>query len=212
MSRCPRGGRNIIASIHKTTQRARLSRHRLLLDYRSAMSSIEERHAELSCTPCKRLKRRCSKDLPTCSLCSKVGRKCVYPTQSTTPTRSEPPSELGTGGSRTRNGTPTPFSFRSTAPSNPFVQNPPSKLVFCFLDSIASRGSDAALPCDLQWRDVCPNSGEIINGRAMDIVRLYFDTTHLWLPIGKSTVDKRPSHFILMSSRSLEDEDHETSA
>lgn len=33
-------------------------------------------YAELSCTACRRLKRKCSKDLPTCALCKRVRRRC----------------------------------------------------------------------------------------------------------------------------------------
>lgn len=149
------------------------------------MSSTDERHAELSCTPCKRLKRRCSKDLPACSLCVRVGRRCVYPTVSTTPTRTEPPSELDTTGLRTRTGTPTPFSFRSDVPSNPFVQRPSRNVAFNFLDSIASRGTGEPMSCDLSWREVCPGSEEICYDEAMNIFGKYLATTHLWLPIGQ---------------------------
>lgn len=149
------------------------------------MSSTDERHAELSCTPCKRLKRRCSKDLPACSLCVRVRRQCVYPTVSTTPTTTEPPSELETTGLRTRTGTPTPFSFRSDVPSNPFVQRPPRNVAFNFLDSIASRGTAEPMSCDLSWREICPSLDEIRYDEAMSIFGKYLATTHLWLPIGK---------------------------
>lgn len=153
--------------------------------YWNTMSSNDDRQAELSCTPCKRLKRRCSKCLPTCSLCARVGRRCVYPSLSMTPTRSEPSAELETNRLRNRGRTPTPLSFSSTAPANPYVQRPPKNLAFCFLDSIVSRGVDAALPCDLLWRDVSPSSDEITHSQALETTEKYFGTTHLWLPVGE---------------------------
>ena len=36
----------------------------------------EAHRAELSCTACRRLKRKCSKELPSCSLCKRVRRRC----------------------------------------------------------------------------------------------------------------------------------------
>lgn len=149
-------------------------------------SSNNSERAEQSCASCKRLKRRCSKDLPTCLLCSRVGRRCDYSVAPVTPTRSDPDST--TARLQTRSGTPSSFVFRSDVLPNPFV--PPtspsrsSTLATCFLDSVATRGVDAALPCDLLWRDVCPGLGEVSADEAASIADRYFSTTHLWLPIG----------------------------
>lgn len=35
-------------------------------------------HADQSCRDCKSRKRRCDKTLPSCSLCTRVGRVCSY--------------------------------------------------------------------------------------------------------------------------------------
>jgi hypothetical protein len=143
--------------------------------------------AEQSCASCKRLKRRCSKDLPTCMLCSRVRRRCDYSIAPVTPTRSDPDSS--TARVETRSGTPSSFLFRSDVLPNPFV--PPSStkrssdLATCFLDSVAMRGVEAALPCNLLWRDVCSGLGEVSADEAASIADRYFSTTHSWLPIGK---------------------------
>jgi hypothetical protein len=150
-------------------------------------ASNDSERAEQSCASCKRLKRRCSKDLPTCLLCSRVGRRCDYSTGPVTPTRSDPDS--GSARLQTRSGTPSSFLFRSDVLPNPFVPPTPSRgssnLATCFLDSVAMRGVDAALPCDLLWRDVCSGLGEVSADEAARVADRYFGTTHSWLPIGK---------------------------
>ena len=156
-------------------------------------ASNDPERAEQSCASCKRLKRRCSKDLPTCLLCSRVGRRCDYSTGPVTPTRSDPDSS--TARLQTRSGTPSSFLFRSDVLPNPFVPPTPSRgpsnLATCFLDSVAMRGVEAALPCDLLWRDVCSGLGEVSADEAASITDRYFSTTHSWLPIGTSRFRSR---------------------
>jgi len=151
-----------------------------------AMSTIDgndhPERAEQSCASCKRLKRRCSKDLPTCLLCSRVGRRCDYTVGPLTPTRSDPDSSNTR--LQTRPGTPNAFSFRANVVPNPFVPSrEPSNLATCFLDSVAMRGVDATLPCDLLWLDVCPGMDALAADQAASITDRYFSTTHSWLPI-----------------------------
>lgn len=149
------------------------------------IGSPQPERAEQSCASCKRLKRRCSKDLPTCQLCSRVGRRCDYPSFPSTPTRSdtEPRAERIQG----RTETPASFPFRSDVSLPPFVSNAPSKesseLATCFLDSVATRGVEVTQPSTLLWRDVCPDSENISKAEASNIVDRYFTTTHSWLPI-----------------------------
>ena len=141
--------------------------------------------AEQSCASCKRLKRRCSKDLPTCQLCSRVGRRCDYSSIPSTPTRSdtEPRVERIQG----RTEIPASLHFRSDVSLAPFVSNVPSKesseLAACFLDSVATRGVEVTPPSTLRWRDVCPEGEDISKDEASNIVDRYFSTTHSWFPI-----------------------------
>ncbi|KAJ5750745.1 hypothetical protein N7533_007773 [Penicillium manginii] len=57
--------------------------------------------APASCFSCRRSKRRCDKNLPTCQLCSQKGAKCSYPRRrgqsSPSPTRSVQGSDYDTG-------------------------------------------------------------------------------------------------------------------
>jgi hypothetical protein len=141
--------------------------------------------AEQSCASCKRLKRRCSKDLPTCQLCSRVGRRCDYSPIPSTPTRSD--TEPRNDRIRGRTGTPASVPFRSDVP---LVSNVPSKgsseLATCFLDSVATRGVEVTPPSTLLWRDICPDGEDISKDEASKILDRYFSTTHSWLPIGAS--------------------------
>ncbi|KAJ5988431.1 hypothetical protein N7481_003641 [Penicillium waksmanii] len=56
-------------------------------------------HALASCFPCRRSKRRCDKNLPTCQLCIRKGLKCSYPRRrgqrSASPARSIQGSDHG---------------------------------------------------------------------------------------------------------------------
>jgi hypothetical protein len=153
-----------------------------------AMDSIDNQpeRAEQSCASCKRLKRRCSKDLPTCDLCSRVGRRCNYSTTPSTPTRSD--ADVAIERIQSRTDTPSSFPFRSEVSLGSFVSNVQSEvssdLATCFLDSVATRGIDVALPGMLLWRDLCPGSEDISKDEASNIIDRYFSTTHSWLPIG----------------------------
>jgi hypothetical protein len=152
------------------------------------MDSIDNQpeRAEQSCASCKRLKRRCSKDLPTCDLCSRVGRRCNYSTTPSTPTRSD--ADVAIERIQSRTDTPSSFPFRSEVSLGSFVSNVQSEvssdLATCFLDSVATRGIDVALPGTLLWRDLCPGSEDISKDEASNIIDRYFSTTHSWLPIG----------------------------
>ena len=162
------------------------------------IGSDQPERAEQSCASCKRLKRRCSKDLPTCQLCSRVGRRCDYPSFPSTPTRSdtEPRAERIQG----RTETPASFPFRSDVSLPPFVSNAPSKesseLATCFLDSVATRGVEVTPPNTLLWRDVCPNGEDISKDEASNIVDRYFSTTHSWFPISVYLPDHRAWRFL----------------
>jgi len=157
------------------------------------IGSDQPERAEQSCASCKRLKRRCSKDLPACQLCSRVGRRCDYSSIPSTPTRSDTEPRAERTGNRT--GTPAFFPSRSDVSLGPFVSDVSSKasseLATCFLDSVATRGVEVTPPSTLLWRDVCPNGEDISKGEASNILDRYFSTTHSWLPIGMYLTDHR---------------------
>lgn len=45
--------------------------------------------ASQACTACRKMKRKCSKELPTCSLCSRMNRECDYSDSIPMPTAEE---------------------------------------------------------------------------------------------------------------------------
>lgn len=144
--------------------------------------------AELSCIACKRLKRRCSKGLPACTLCYKVGRRCEYPPGDSTPSRSTAPSEPDPEGRLTRTRTPAPLLSYLQPLSSAFAQPVPPKLAHCFLDSVATRGAEVPLARDLTWQEICPGAETIDYDQVPTIFNAYFGTdnfqsTHSWFPI-----------------------------
>lgn len=152
------------------------------------MDLAEDQRAERSCISCQRLKRRCSKDLPTCQLCSRVGRRCDYPTIPLTPTRSDPDSSTGRPQPSTRTSTPGNLLFRTDDVPSISVPSPrkeTTNLATCFLDSVATRGADAALSCTMMWQDIYPGAEGITASKASSVLDKYFSTTHSWFPISK---------------------------
>lgn len=43
------------------------------------MMSTATASSEVACTACRRLKRKCTRQLPQCSLCQRAKRRCEYP-------------------------------------------------------------------------------------------------------------------------------------
>lgn len=145
--------------------------------------------AELSCIACKRLKRRCSKGIPTCALCKKVGRRCDYPTGDSTPSRSTAASAPDPGGRLTRIKTPAPLLSYLQPPPSAFANPVLPKLASCFLDSVATRGADVPLAPDLTWHEICPGAETIDPARVSAIFNAYFgsdhfESMHSWFPVG----------------------------
>ncbi|KAK3072135.1 hypothetical protein LTR53_007366 [Teratosphaeriaceae sp. CCFEE 6253] len=160
-----------------------------------------------SCVACRRLKRKCSKEVPTCSLCGRVGRECEYPSPA-----SSPGGKPTTGRKRSwtqANGMPT-----SPPPSNPGGQaygfsQPASRAAPTFrplsgtvasdpdasglrrsrfpaawyLDSVAARGLEITLPVDLTWEEVNGASLAVSIEDAVGIVDHHSRTTHCWFPV-----------------------------
>lgn len=162
------------------------------------MASSEDGRAELSCIQCKKLKRRCSKDLPACLLCSRVRRRCEYPKPPSTLARPISSSAFGSPGTQSRVRTPISLSSRFDAPSAPNPQTS-SSLAGCFVDSVASRGKDAAVPVDLLWKDICPGALPFTHTEARNVVEEYYRSTHTWFPISETYMDSIPKSCLTMS-------------
>ncbi|KAH7129521.1 hypothetical protein B0J13DRAFT_564205 [Dactylonectria estremocensis] len=43
------------------------------------MGDVAEQLSKLACTTCRKQKRKCTRELPSCQLCRKNGRRCAYP-------------------------------------------------------------------------------------------------------------------------------------
>lgn len=151
------------------------------------METPLDQFAEFTCVSCRRLKRKCSKDLPTCSLCSRVGRTCLYQPPSANPDQFDTQIENGFG--QNLNGDAT-ASASSTTPvlMTGFQPLPPSKkspLAHSFLDSVATRGEEPALASSLLWQDLHPDAEPMTLEDAWITASRFFETTYDWLPIGE---------------------------
>lgn len=131
--------------------------------------------AELSCLSCRRLKRRCTKDLPKCSLCSRVGRACEYPTPDATP-------EQQTFAHSDRLHLSTSSFLGSPVSIQDNVAARPLPAAF-FLDSVASRGAKPSLSNDLLWENIVTEPVSLNLAQAEHVAEVYFASTHQWLPV-----------------------------
>ncbi|KAL6408671.1 hypothetical protein AUP68_07615 [Ilyonectria robusta] len=43
------------------------------------MDEVSEQLSKLACTTCRKQKRKCTRELPSCHLCRKNNRSCAYP-------------------------------------------------------------------------------------------------------------------------------------
>ncbi|KAI9836990.1 MAG: hypothetical protein M1819_000639 [Sarea resinae] len=158
--------------------------------------------AAQACNACRRQKRRCSKEMPCCSLCLRMGRPCDYSDSSPTPTADDfhflwkkvQNLEDRLEGRRpvSSSGSPTPISKSSSSPTGEALfgsaltngwRATPSFPPLFFLDSeefahgnYSVQKPHMHLPVEIL--DILGDTAEI---QAM--VATYFATVHTWLPI-----------------------------
>jgi len=171
-------------------------------DSSTAASLSPERQSRFSCLSCRQLKRRCSRQLPYCALCVRVGRLCEYDVPAAVATRPALPA----GQSNT-----TPHALSSTSgqltdalsavePPTPSL-NPNDDsvaLASVFLDSIQSRGAKIAVPSNIEWHDVCNDLRATSSAEAGAIVQAFHASTHTWFPISECERTSRPALPLLM--------------
>lgn len=159
--------------------------------------------SDQSCLACKRLKRKCSKEIPRCSLCQRVGRKCQYPSnnhadKSTDVTAlerrvrelesllksSQTPKALGEVQAP---ATPSSYRTGSTITESPFTgpEHVPSRFASVFLDSVACRYTDFGPSRDIDWPRY--EASQFLSGPEClrRIAQEYIQRTHPWLPISQ---------------------------
>lgn len=163
-------------------------------------------HADHSCLACRKLKRKCSKDVPTCSLCSRVGRECEYPSSTSSPERrsvdaSPAPSKSNSRWQTPRNlftsrnhlfpafATPTQAHDIRLAPPADFdgIAKPKRQKFQSawYVDSVTARGMDIGPTTDLAWSEIEGVRLALTIDDARQIAQHYFGTVHEWLPISE---------------------------
>jgi len=161
--------------------------------------------ARQSCIACRKLKRKCSKEAPTCSLCGRVGRECEYPTPGSSPGAAKPTSSRKRSWAQANeispyNGSdhtsslygpssrPAP-TFRPlsafterTAASSPVLRRFPAAW---YIDSVLARGMEITIPHDLCWNEVEGVKSAVSLDDARESAKHYFQSTHHWFPVGE---------------------------
>ncbi|KAF4854063.1 Transcription factor BOA15 [Colletotrichum siamense] len=129
--------------------------------------------APQSCRQCRRLKRKCPKDLPSCALCVRLGKKCQYPAGRKA--YGSPQEDLEDM-QFTSLSTPTSASEVSTFVA-PAISNFPTAF---FLDAdLFQPISHDALRCT---SEVPPYISDLLGPNMMAICESYFGSVDLWFP------------------------------
>ncbi|KAI0837057.1 hypothetical protein F5Y06DRAFT_297839 [Hypoxylon sp. FL0890] len=146
-----------------------------------------DHRARFACIACRRLKRKCPKELPSCSLCVRLEKRCEYPprarnlhenTSHESSTSSERPSWEDDRQLLSHPPTELHSAFRKGA-----IPGPGDVYAFpamYFLDSevcIRPLPSDSAQP-------IAPISSSIsLPSEPVTVYERYFSTIHQWLPV-----------------------------
>jgi hypothetical protein len=149
--------------------------------------------AQGSCLSCRRLKRKCTKEIPQCALCRRVGRTCQYEASPSTPVSlgRESANDHPYDGSASfpRN---SPRHSSTHKRHNISRDNVVSNISVCrqtfpaawVLDSVVHRGSKAVLPEAIQWAELVLEPPSLTVEQAWSIANVHFESTHNWIPIG----------------------------
>ena len=157
-------------------------------DNSTAASLSPERQSRYSCLSCRQLKRRCSRQLPYCALCVRVGRLCEYdgPATGARPALPEGQSNTTPNGLASASGQLAGSLSAAELPTPSLNTNDDSlPLATVFLDSIQSRGAKIAIPSNIEWHDVCNNLRAATSHEAGVIVEAFHASTHTWFPISE---------------------------
>ncbi|KAK7219015.1 hypothetical protein V2G26_007018 [Clonostachys chloroleuca] len=148
------------------------------------MESERRTPAVRACVACRKQKRKCTREVPECSLCSKNGRPCEYAVGS----RAAPyPEERSRVAPRIQNPTIMPFDSAVEAPSSNESTAPgllPGENHFpalFFLDSSYFQQTKSLL--QMPTLELPPEFDSINAQTNMHDVDVYFNSIHTFLPI-----------------------------
>ncbi|KAI0011887.1 hypothetical protein F4779DRAFT_142393 [Xylariaceae sp. FL0662B] len=145
------------------------------------------RRARFACTACRRLKRKCPKELPSCSLCLRLGKPCGYPPRARDANAA---SDLEPGANFPTPDATADLRSLSDSPIRPqlgFAENGASEQshdnafpAMYFLDSEAFT---KLLPSDCHHFTKIDTLSPDLPLEAHMLYERYFSTIHPWLPI-----------------------------
>ncbi|KAI1653002.1 hypothetical protein F4813DRAFT_285917 [Daldinia decipiens] len=158
----------------------------ILSDWSLLLTKMELR-AQFACVTCRRLKRKCPKELPSCSLCLRLEKQCEYPPrvrnlyENTAINSSTSSQDTNKGADhQTLINTPTEPGF---SPEQDAVLGHKDIHTFpaiFFLDAEVCTKPLASEPCQVRGF-ITPHCS--LSQEADAICEKYFSTVHQWLPI-----------------------------
>ena len=142
------------------------------------------RAVPISCLSCRRLKRKCSKERPACSLCVRVGRVCDYSNLSSPePTDANFLRQRQQGHANDLNSAGLSLATVSQMQKTKFVTIRNNFPEVWFLDSALARGLQKKVVHQVKWIDITNAQDSMSITEARLISNEYFKTVHIWLPI-----------------------------
>ncbi|KAI8964609.1 hypothetical protein F5Y11DRAFT_355485 [Daldinia sp. FL1419] len=146
-----------------------------------------DRRAQFACITCRRLKRKCPKELPSCSLCLRLEKRCEYPPrvrnlyEHATPNSSTSSPDANRGVDlQTSNKSPTESSLPPAQDAIDEHEDIHSFPAMFFLDSEVCTKPLASEPCQATG-SMAPSYS--LSSEANEVCERYFSTVHRWLPI-----------------------------
>lgn len=155
------------------------------------MESDRRTLAVRACVACRKQKRKCTREVPECSLCSKNGRPCEYVVGS----RAAPnPDDHSRVAPRIQNPTVMPVQTVDSAATTPSSNEPTAPRLLpvenhfplFFLDSSYFQHTNSLL--QMPTIELPPEFDSIGAQSNMHDVNVYFSSIHTFLPIGQSVL------------------------
>ncbi|KAI1392992.1 uncharacterized protein F4822DRAFT_147722 [Hypoxylon trugodes] len=135
-----------------------------------------DRRARFSCVACRRLKRKCPKELPSCSLCLRLEKRCQYPPRA----RNQPEDVNEDVNLQAVSTTTGELSLRSRGS---IPEAPESINTFPALFFLDSGICTKPLFADFNQRRGPPALFDNVSTEKLEVCETYFSTIHQWLPI-----------------------------
>ncbi|KAK6839188.1 hypothetical protein PG987_005054 [Apiospora arundinis] len=163
------------------------------------MRRSSSKKARFACHACRRLKRRCTKEVPSCSLCIRLDKDCSYPARAYKPSldssgaAATTTSRIGAGGTASEGRSTTTTTTTQSSPERRRETKAFPALYFLDPENTVPRLASSSTVClqydssdgllDGLWDSLVQDDDDNGPPSLEVLVNRYFATVHGWLPI-----------------------------